>query len=60
MEQYSTREKQEKWLAHTLEITAEPLLEDLAYDMLDQIHTQKRQVMVTKKQRRKKGKPLEG
>lgn len=60
MKQYSTREKQEKWLAYTLEITAAPLIEDLTGDMLDQVHTQQQRITAPKKQRRKKGGQEEG
>lgn len=47
----------EMWLAQELVITAAPLIEDLARDMLDQIHAQHPQQRITapKKQRRKKG-----
>ncbi len=55
MERHPIRGKLEKWLAHKLEITAAPLIEDLAQDVLDQLHTQQRQVTAPKKQRRKKG-----
>lgn len=55
VEQYPTRGKMEKWLDHELEITAAPLIEDLAHDALDHIHTQQRQITTAKRPRKKKG-----
>jgi hypothetical protein len=45
----------EMWLDQELVIIAAPLIEDLARDMLDQIHTQQQRITAPKKQRRKKG-----
>jgi len=58
VQQRSTRGWLEQWLSQQLEITAAPLLEDLAHDMLDQIQAQQ-QLAGPKKQAkrssRKKG-----
>jgi hypothetical protein len=50
----------EMWLAEVLVITAAPLIEDLARDMLDQIHAQQQRITAPKRQRRKKGDQQEG
>jgi hypothetical protein len=50
----------EMWLAEVLVITAAPLVEELARDMLDQIQTQQQRITTPKKQRRKKGDQQEG
>ena len=53
MEKRPARGWLEIWLTQELEISAAPLLEDLARDMLDQVHTE--QLTVPKKQRKKRG-----
>lgn len=53
MEKRPARGWLDMWLTQELEITAAPLLEDLARDMLDQVHTQ--HLTTPKKQRKKRG-----
>lgn len=60
MEQRPARGWLEMWLAQELVITAAPLIEDLARDMLDEVHAQQQRITAPGKQRRKKGEQHEG